>query len=108
MNYYQADADRRFIKASDPNQIISERSRSQFTLELDWQHWMPSQQMLQISGQYMYDIERQAHLAMLSFTLHLSSGRGYRDFQPNEIDFENIRQRPIQNGQNNQFEDSGF
>jgi len=103
INHFQTDADRSFNA-----QTSNMRTRSQFTLDLDWHHWLPSQQMLQISGQYMYDVERQSHLAMLSFTFHLSAGRGYLDFRPGEFDFENIRQRPLSNGQNNQFEDSNF
>lgn len=102
MNFFQQDNDR----FSDGRS--GTRTRSQFTLDLNWHHWMPSRQLLEISGQYMYDIQRQSHLAMLSFTLHFGEGRGYRDFQPGEIDFENIRQRPIEHGQNNLFEDSGF
>jgi hypothetical protein len=88
--FYQADADR-----------SNASKRSFASLEFNWQHWTAHQNRLELATQYTYDIERKAHLAMLSFTWHFGEGRGLRDFALGEIDFRDIRQRQFTDGHNN-------
>lgn len=87
--YFQADNDRE--RADE---------RSYLELELNWQHWTVRQHRLELSTQYSYDLQRQAHLATVSLTLHLGEGRGLRDFAPNEVAFGDFRQRQFA-GENN-------
>lgn len=92
--FYQADANRN--KAA---------TRSYAGLALNWQYWQANQDRLEVGMQYTYDIERQAHLGMLSLTYHFGEGRGYRDFSPNEINFQDIHVRQRENEQNNVLRD---
>jgi hypothetical protein len=94
MTFYQRDADRAIPT-----------NRSYAGVELNWQHWTDHQNRFEVAAQYSYDIERRANLAMLSFTLHLGEGRGFRDFSPIEIDFRDIRQRQFVDGHNNVMRD---
>jgi hypothetical protein len=93
--FYQQDLDR-----------PSSYTRSQLKLELGWQYWSVAQHRLELSAQYMYDIERDAHLPMLSMTVHFGEGRGYRDFRPGDIDFLPLMQQRIPNEQNNRLEEN--
>ncbi len=82
INYYLNDNNR--LRAS----------QRQFTkLNLNWQPWITQHKHIEIDAQYNYDIEKNAHLGMLSFTYHFGGTRGYRDFKPGEIDFRQIRER---------------
>ncbi|PPD41211.1 MAG: hypothetical protein CTY16_16290 [Methylobacter sp.] len=81
-------------------------TRSYAELEVNWQHWTSHQNRFEVSAQYSYDVQRYAHLATLSLTLHFGEGRGLRDFAPNELDFRDIRQRQFTNGQNNFMHDA--
>jgi hypothetical protein len=81
------------------------QERSYAELELNWQHWTRHQNRFEVSAQYSYDMQRNAHLGMLSFTYHVGEGRGLRDFAPNEIDFRDNRQRQIANEHNNLMRD---
>ena len=92
--FYQKDADR-----------ISASKRSYTGLELNWQYWTAHQNRVDFTAQYSYDLERRASLATVSFTYHFGEGRGYRDFAPNDFDFRDIRQRQIDDGQNNVMRD---
>lgn len=62
-------------------------------LKLTWQVWTNKMNRFEVSSQYQYDIDRKAHLGMLSFSYHLGVGRKYRDFKPGKIDFRHIRER---------------
>lgn len=95
--FYQPDADR-----------LTAIQRSYAEVECNWQHWSSHQNRFEIGAQYSYDIERNAHLATLSLTLHLGEGRGLRDFAPNEIDFRDHRQRQFVGGDNNTLRDAIF
>lgn len=88
--FYQPDGDRN---------IASKRSYT--GVELNWQHWAIHQHRIELGARYSYDLERRAHLATLSLTLHFGEGRGLRDFAPGELDFRDIRQRQNANEQNN-------
>jgi len=81
-------------------------TRSYAELEVNWQHWTSHQNRFEVSAQYSYDVQRYAHLATLSLTLHFGEGRGLRDFAPNELDFRDIRLRQFTNGQNNFMHDA--
>ncbi len=82
-------------------------TRSFAELELNWQHWTRHQNRIEVSAQYGYDMQRDAHLATLSLTYHFGEGRGLRDFAPHEIDFRDIRQRQSGNADNNVMRDAG-
>jgi hypothetical protein len=92
--YYQIDNDR-----------TARETRSYVGLDLNWQRWAIDQHRIELSAQYSYDMQRKAHLAMLSLSVHFGQGRGYRDFAPGEIDFRDIRQRTDIHEQNNSIQD---
>lgn len=97
VRFYQKDNDR-----------ASSITRSQLKLEVGWQYWSIAQHRLELAAQYIYDIERNAHLPMLSLTVHFGEGRGYRDFRPSDVDFRSLSQQRIPNEQNNQLEESFY
>jgi hypothetical protein len=92
------------LPSNAPNRIHASQ-RSYVGLDVNWQRWAIDQHRIELSGQYSYDIERKAHLAMLSLSVHFGQGRGYRDFAPGEIDFRDIRQRTDIHEQNNSIQD---
>ena len=82
VSFYQKDQDR------------SKNSMRQFTkLDFNWQPWMTVQKRFEISGEYLYDIDKNEHLGMLSFTYHFGESSGYQNFKPGAIDFRQIKQR---------------
>jgi hypothetical protein len=101
---HQYDPKNLGFQPNSPNRIHA-IPRSFAGLELNWQKWTVDQNRFEVGAQYTYDIQRHAHLAMLSFTLHFGQGRGYRDFAPGEIDFRDIRQRTDIHEQNNTIQD---
>ncbi|NOQ36192.1 MAG: hypothetical protein GQ569_09895, partial [Methylococcaceae bacterium] len=90
MTFYQADKDR--VKSS---------KRSRFDLDIEWNHWLWHQQRFQFETNYSYDIENKENLIMFSVSVHLSEGRGYRDFKPSSLDFKHLMQRQIPDEENN-------
>ncbi len=89
VNFYQQDNNR------------NNSSRRHFTkLELNWQTWVEQQNRIEISAQYNYDIDRNEHLGVLSFTYHYGEHRDYFDFKPGAINFRNIKQRLKLDGYN--------
>lgn len=82
--YYLDDGDR-----------SSESARNFLTLELLWDHWRLRQQRLALELELTQDLDRNETLALLSMFWHLGNGRGYRDFWPGEIDFDDLKQRNL-------------
>lgn len=82
ISFFQKDRDRQ-----------SDIKRQATKLKLGWDIWTQKKNRFEISGVYNYDIDRKAHLGMLSFSYHFGEGRGYRDFKPGDIDFRQIRTR---------------
>ena len=91
--FYQKDSDRRISS-----------SRKQLKLKVSWNSWLVKQNRLELAVQYMYDIDRNEHLPLLSMMFHFGEGRGYRDFRPNELNFLPLMQQRIPNEQNNRIE----
>lgn len=88
--YYFDDGDR-----------SSDSTRNFLTLELLWDRWRIRQQRLALELELTQDLDRNETLALLSLFWHLGNGRGYRDFWPGEIDFDDLKQRDLTLLENN-------
>lgn len=91
--YYLADGDRH-----------GSHSRNFLSLDLLWDRWRIRQQRLALDLELTQDLEQNETLALLSLFWHLGNGRGFRDFWPGEVDFEDLRQRRLTLLDNNALE----
>ncbi|MDQ6993348.1 MAG: hypothetical protein Q9M31_07710 [Mariprofundus sp.] len=79
------------------------RARSQRTLVLNsrWDYWNRYQNRFEIDFNIRHDSDTGNITGLLSFIMHESNGRGFRDFQPSEVEFGALRKRDIPSIPNN-------
>ena len=78
------------------------RHRLELNLGLD--HWLPSQDRIELGLRLSHDFDRGENTGMLYVIWHDSNGRRYLDFGPGEIPFRAIRDRNAPLGRNNRID----
>ena len=69
--------------------------------------WLSIRDRLEIGVQYRHEIPDNIHTGFVFLAWHFSSGRGYRDYWPDEMDFRRLRTWGIPPHHNNSMEEAG-
>ncbi|MBT7890483.1 MAG: hypothetical protein HN580_15805 [Deltaproteobacteria bacterium] len=79
--------------------------RNNMGLKFVWEHWFEKQHRMEAGLDISHELETGFSTGMLVFRFHFGGGRGYRDFLPGEIAFDDLKERLIPHGKNNRIID---
>lgn len=79
--------------------------RRSYGVNLLWLKWFDSKHLLELGLNIQRSIDLAVTTGFLTLTWNSSNGRGYRDFNPNRIDFLDLKNRAIPSEPNNIIEE---
>ena len=88
---------------SDGNRANS-FDRHSFVLNMAWNQWRINQQRIEIGFTFRRDFDISNYNALVYLSWNFGRGRMYRDFQPGEIGFMDLRRQHIPHTINNQMQ----
>lgn len=87
----QLDLEARHTRYLADDDRAADGRRTRLALGLDWERWRADGERWAMGLDLVRDLDADEWSAGLGLTLHLGTGRGYRDFAPGTLSFRDLR-----------------